>query len=914
MCPLSPAQLSFDSIKTSESTEEPSRDPALEDSQEVAGAAAMDAVYEDLAPMLKQYVDYKRKYPEHLLLFQVGDFYEVFFADSETVANALNIRLTSRDKSSDNPIPMCGVPIHALDNYLPKLLTAGYSCAIVSQVEAANKARKGMVRRELTRIVTPGVRYEGDGLEESESNYLCAALLAPRGSGAVCYVDVSCGRIRVVEVEGEGDLLEVVERVRPSELIIPSTRNRLRVPTHERWIRSMRKHVKENESHSVKRPFEEAPASEVSKKLSALIAGEPDLDELVQRISPEARSALGALLGYIEEVSSAGLPVFASCEVEENNASVLVDAATRRSLELFEARMDGSRASSLLYHINMTKTSMGVRLLREWLQSPSSQRSVIEERHEAVAELFSTEACGDIRKVLVGVRDIERVLSRITTGRASPRDLRLLCDSLSELPEIKRILSACESRLLSECAAEFDDLSDIFSRLSAALVEDPPAKISEGGIFRERYNDQLDELRMMASDSKTLLANLEHSERKRLGLSSGLKVKYNNVFGYFIEVTKANIDKVPEHYERKQTLTNAERFVTEELKDLAVKILSARSRQFDIERELFGELRTFAAAQAGRIQRTAQLLSRLDVISSFAELARVKNYVRPELRDEPITKIVRGRHPVVEGVIGAHNFVPNDLALDTAENRFAVLTGPNMGGKSTYLRQAGIIQLLAQIGSFVPAESAVLGVVDRIFTRIGSGDDISRGESTFMVEMREMTTIVNRATEKSLVLIDEIGRGTATTDGLAIARSIAEWLHSEVGCRTIFATHFHELTDLECQFEGAFCISVGIIEREAEVIFTHRIERGAADRSYGIEVARLAGLPGELLVRASRLLEEAQSGEAAASPQKLAPRAVVPPAYAQLAEEVRMCNLNNMTPLDAMNNLARLKQIAEDPK
>ncbi|MCB0344970.1 MAG: DNA mismatch repair protein MutS [Bdellovibrionales bacterium] len=914
MPPLSPAQLSFDSIQPAPAPPEiESPEPGSEPVFDIHGR------YDDLAPMLKQYVDYKRKYPEHLLLFQVGDFYEVFFSDSVTVAAALNIRLTSRDKTSDNPIPMCGVPIHALDNYLPKLLTAGYSCAIVSQVEAASKSRKGMVRRELTRIVTPGVRYEGDGLEESESNYLCAAVLAPRGSGAVCYVDVSCGRIRIAEVESENDLLEVVERVSPSELIIPSTRNRLRVPAHERWIRALKKQIKDNEAHVVKRPFDEAGIGDASKKLGPVATSGGSAKDLIQRISPEARSALSALMDYIEEVSSGTMPVFASCEVEQNAASVLVDAATRRSLELFEARMDGSRASSLLYHINMTKTSMGVRLLREWMQSPSCERSVIEARHAAVSELVSTEACSAIRNVLVGVRDVERVLSRITTGRASPRDLRLLSDSLAELPQVRQILSECSSELLSGFSREFDDLQDVYRKLSAALVDDPPVKISEGGIFREGYHEQLDELRLLASDTKTLLANLEHAERRRLGVSSGLKVKYNNVFGYFIEVTNSNIDKVPAHYERKQTLANAERFVTDELKELAVKILSARSRQFDIERELFSELRSFAAGQASRIQKTAQLLSQLDVISSFAELARVRNYVRPEFCDEPLTEIVRGRHPVVEGVIGAHNFVPNDLRLDTAENRFAVLTGPNMGGKSTYLRQAGIIQLLAQIGSFVPAESAMLGVVDRIFTRIGSGDDISRGESTFMVEMREMTTIVNRATRKSLVLIDEIGRGTATTDGLAIARAIAEWLHSEVGCRTIFATHFHELTDLEEQFEGAFCISVGVIEREeeGEVIFTHRIEKGAADRSYGIEVARLAGLPLELLDRASKLLDKTQTLAAAPASKKgsRSEKAVDRgPDYRRLAEEIRMCNLNNMTPLEALNSLAKLKELAEDSK
>lgn len=873
----------------------------------------MDERYDDLAPMLKQYVDYKRRYPEHLLLFQVGDFYEVFFADAPTVSAALNIRLTSRDKSSDNPIPMCGVPLHAIDNYLPKLLTAGYSCALVSQVEEANASRKGMVRRELTRIVTPGVRYEGDGLEEASSNYLAAAVLAPRGSGAVCFVDVSCGRVRIAEVEGEADLLEVIDRVQPSELIIPSTRNRLRVAGHEGWVRAAKKHVRENESHVVKRPFAEVSPDKTAAELARFMPQCKGLAQLAQRATPEARSALQALLDYIEEVSSGTAPVFASCEIEENSACVLLDAATRRSLELFEARIDGSRASSLLYHIDATKTSMGARLLREWIQAPSSDRRVIEARHDAVEELISCGAGETIRSALVGVRDIERVLSRITTGRANPRDLRLLADSLAELPALKLALESCRSPLLASCAAEFDDLEDLCRALSEALVEDPPAKVSEGGIFRRGYHVELDELRDLASDSKSLLASLEHSEKKRLGLSSGLKVKYNSVFGYFIEVTKANAGKVPERYERKQTLTNAERFVTEELKELAVKILSARSRQFDIERALFGELREFIAQHAARIQATAQLVSRLDVLCCFAHLARAKNYVRPELTDQPVAKIVRGRHPVVEGVIGAHNFVPNDLLLDTEQHRFAVLTGPNMGGKSTFLRQAGIIQLLAQVGSFVPAESALLGVVDRIFTRIGSGDDISRGESTFMVEMREVATIATRATPRSLVLIDEVGRGTATTDGLAIARAIAEWLHNKVGCRTIFATHFHELTDLEQHHQGVFCISVGVIEREdeREVLFTHRIEPGAADRSYGIEVARLAGLPDELLSRAARLLEQGGNPASNLGAPLAAPAPRRNPGLQRLAEEIRLCNVDNMTPLEALNSLARLKGLAE---
>ncbi len=882
----------------------------------------------EMAPMLRQYLELKQQYPEHMLLFQVGDFYEVFFDDAKIVSQALSIRLTSRNKDAANPVSMCGVPIHALDNYLPRLLQHGLSCVLVSQVEEPERSGKGAkaVKREVTRIVTPGVRYAGDGLDEKDFNFLAGALLGSRGEGAVAFVDVSTGHMRLQEVQSGEELLETVERIRPVELILPLTLYGTPVDKSAKWYRELKRFAEERGCHLVMRPFEKSDRSRLTERLGERLTAPEAARKLgiqVEGLSLEALSVLLGTLNYVDEISFGDLPKFSDFRVEGQAKTVFIDAATCRNLELTHARIDGEKRNSLVHHIDYTKTAMGSRLLVSWLLAPSSDLLEITDRHDAVDDLrLKTTVLEGFRTELQGVRDLERIITRITSGRAVPRDLGMLLDSIKPLKKVKELLGGLESKLLQNLNTQFNELSEIRELLERALGEDLPSKFNEGGIFRAGYHQEIDRLKNIRHEGRGFLAALEEKERERTGITS-LKVKFNSVFGYFIEVTKTHLAKIPSHFERKQTLVNAERFVTEELKSFELEILSAKARQIELEKELFLELRAQVGAEAARIQATSQQLSVLDVLCAFSHLALQHNFCRPELSSECRLEITSGRHPVVERVIGQYNFVPNDTRMDGTQRRFAVLTGPNMGGKSTYLRQVGLIQLLAQAGSFVPASSAKLGLVDRIFTRIGAADDLTRGDSTFMVEMREAGTILRRATQRSLVLIDEIGRGTATTDGLAIATAVAEWLHDRIKCLTVFATHFHELTGLPQDKAGAFCLSVGVVEKAKEIIFTHRIEERAASRSYGIEVARLAGLPEELLGRAEDVLREL-AGITLGMPHVPVPEVLSTEIHAkaakedpvqdsrlsELLEKITNCDLDKMTPLEALLELNELKELS----
>ena len=878
----------------------------------------------ELAPMMRHYLKLKEEHPQHLLLYQVGDFYEIFFEDAKIASAVLGIRLTARHKDQPDPVPMCGVPVHAVENYVPRLLKAGFSCVILSQVgDAQNK--KGMMAREISRIVTPGVRFEGDGLDETQFNYLAAVCLNTRQQGAVSYVDVSTGHLRLQPVETSEELVEVLRRIRPTEILLPGSLFTLPAERGERWLREAKRVAQDLNCRVVTRPFVDVTREELSVRLNDLLPpGDAALRSqalgMVQDLDREGLASLAVILDYVREVSFGHMPRLSHLSVEERTAAVFIDAATRRNLELTETRIDGQRKNSLLGHIDYTRTAMGSRLLADWLLSPSTNLEQIEARLDCVGELCAKgEALENLREKLCGIRDIDRLTSRITGNRATPRDFMALRESLESLPAIDKSLKGLDSPLFSALAQQFDALEDVAQRLISALVDDPPNKITEGGIFRDGYHAEIDRLRRIHTEGRHWLAALENRERQRTGIA-GLKVRFNNVFGYFIEVTKANLHKVPSDYERRQTLTNAERFITRELKDYEVSLLSAKARQIDLERELFLELREWLSAQSGRIQLTARLLAMLDVLSALSHLASKHNYCRPQLGDGLKMRVVGGRHPVVERVLGEHNFVANDVLLDGAERRFAVLTGPNMGGKSTYLRQVGLIQLLAQAGSYVPAQSAELGLVDRIFTRIGAADDLARGDSTFMVEMREAAAIVKKATSRSLVLIDEVGRGTATTDGLAIAEAIAEWLHDRIGCRTVFATHFHELTELARTKPGVFCLSVGVIERDLDIIFTHRIEEKAADRSYGIEVARLAGLPESLLQRAETLIEQGEArlpavndAEGMGRAERMGSRkggegSDIPQL---LIERIKDYHPNSMTPLQALHELIALKRLLD---
>lgn len=847
------------------SPEREARERQAERVIEVAMPAAEVPAPKELAPMLQQYVETKRQYPEHLLLFQVGDFYEVFFDDALKASEVLNIRLTSRNKDAPDAIPMCGVPIHALDNYLPKLLRAGISCVLVSQVEDG-RGKKGAVQREISRIITPGIRFEGDGLDERSYNFLLSIHFSSRGSGAVTFSDVSTGVLRIAEVEGADELLDMLQRVAPTEVLLPSLVDGIPLDRDESWARRVRAYAEETKIRISYRPFERVRRDALTSRLQGRLSG--GVPDFLERLSPDSLSCVSSLLDYVDDVSFGKAPAIAEFSFLEAGRGLVLDAATRRNLEITETRIDGDRRNSLIGRIDTTRTAMGARQLGEWVLSPSTNREEIEARHSAVEELISrTEALEAFREILLGVRDIDRLISRVTTNRAVPADLGGLRDSLRSLPRFQSTLAACGATFLADLAKQFDPLIDIWERLDEMLVEQPPIKLLDGGIIREGIHSELDRLKKLGSDGHSWLVELEQRERQATGISV-LKVKYNNVFGYFIEVTKNHLERIPAHYERRQTLVNAERFVTRELKEFEQEVLSAKSRQIDLERELFAELRSWIADRVPRIQRTARVLSTIDVLCSFAHTARRNVFVRPKIRDDGAMLISGGRHPVVEQVLGQQNFIPNDVTLDLQTRRFAVLSGPNMGGKSTYLRQVGLIQLLAQAGSFVPAASAEISIVDRIFTRIGASDDLARGDSTFMMEMREAAIIAKKATKDSLVLVDELGRGTATTDGLAIARAIAEWLHDVIGCKSLFATHFHELNTLGENRDGVFCLSVGVVEEGDEIRFTHRIDECAAHRSFGLEVAQLAGLPPRLLSRAREVfitLNEHSSHALAAS-------------------------------------------------
>jgi DNA mismatch repair protein MutS len=895
------------------------------DSQSSVGEKAGPTTFADeavsprvLAPMLQQYQELKKKYVDYLLLFQVGDFFEVFFDDARLVSDVLNIRLTSRDKNATDPIPMCGVPIHAIESYLPKLIEAGYRVVFYSQVEESSPNKKGMVRREVSRIVTPGVRLEGEGLDQKQTNYL-AALIFHAGVGGLGYVDVSTGHLRLREFETIDELTEAVEQIAPAELILPLTIFGRPVDKSSSWIREIKAVASRLGTELLYRPFDKVAHSIMQSRLQNRLS-EPGTVRLLDDVAPENLTTLEALLSYVDEVSFGRPPQLSTFGREIADTTLVLDGSTRRNLELLETRLHGERKHSLLGHIDKTRSAMGGRLLREWVLQPSRSLATITARHDAVSSLVERQSTlQGIRFLLLSVRDLDRIVSRITALRATPRDLSALAESLSILPKIRSALSELDGELLRHLLDECDPLDDVRALLVEALVAEPPTKLNDGGVFRDGFDQGLDELRALERDGAKLLSALEAREREDSGISS-LKIRYTNVFGYFIEVSRSNASKVPPRFERRQTLANAERYVTAELKELEGKLLSSRSRQIELEKELFIELRRKITEQSARIHKVARVLAMVDVLGSFADCASENNYARPSMVAEGALRIQRGRHPVVERVIGEQNFVPNDTSLDPESRRFAILTGPNMGGKSTYLRQVALIQILAQAGSFVPADQAELPIVDRIFTRIGASDDLSRGDSTFMVEMREASTILRKATARSLVLIDEIGRGTATADGLALALAISEWLHSETRCKTIFATHFHQLTELPERQPGMFSLSVGILERSGEIEFTHRIEECPAARSYGIEVARLAGLPSRLLARAEEILsaEESVAG-ALPSPTRAAPpriehRSPELERRDAMLEQLEALDCNSLTPLDALVYLTRIQSRLRDMK
>jgi DNA mismatch repair protein MutS len=897
---------------------------------------------EPSTPLMRQYAAVKKDHPTALLFFRLGDFYELFFDDAVVASKELQITLTSRNKEKGIAIPMCGVPYHAAEGYIGKLIRKGFKVAICEQVEDPRVAKK-LVRREVTRVVTPGTAADSS-LGSDENNFLAAIAQVGDRVGFAA-LDLSTGEFRATEFSGEGALRRVqeeLEQLRPKELLYGSA-----APLFESTGAA------KESLPSFARPDPSASSGQAPSELRAGSRGrlsphgstctDTPLDDWI--FSPDhaiplvenhfgvlslegfglagrtaAASAAGAILYYVRSTQRGSLDHVDRIGWYERQNCLVLDVVTVRNLELIEPLFAGTDAGvTLLRSIDAAVTPMGKRLLRAWLLRPSLDLSEISARLDAVeAGVKNIVAREELRRALDGVLDLERLLSRVTLETANPRDVLALAASLGKIPAIKAALGRLAAERLSALQAALDELSDLRGLIEATIVPEPPLTFADGGVIAAGIDHDLDELRELSRNSKQVLAQIEQRERGRTGISS-LKVKFNSIFGYYIEISKPNLHLAPQDYERKQTLVNAERFTTPELKEYEAKILDAQEKIVEIERRLFTQLRTAIAAEAKRIRQTALALAEVDVLASMAHIAALRNYCRPQfVEDGGELEIVEGRHPVIEQqemAGGSERFVPNDLYLNGGTHNILLLTGPNMGGKSTYLRQTALIVILAQMGSFVPARSARLSVVDRVFTRIGASDNLARGRSTFMVEMTETAAILHTATARSLILLDEVGRGTSTYDGLAIAWAAVEYLHARVRAKTLFATHYFELTELAEQLAGVKNYHVSVKETGSGIAFLRKVEPGAADRSYGIEVAKLAGLPHEVVVRAREVLVEHEFAEAQAtahlSPGANPPAAqltIFTPLSQPVLDRLREVDLNRLTPLEALNLLAELKK------
>jgi len=898
------------------------------------------------SPMMQQYHQARAACGDAILLFRMGDFYELFFDDAKTAARVLGLTLTSRDKGAD-PIPMAGFPHHQLDGYLSKLISAGYRAAVCEQVEDPKQA-KGLVKREVTRVVSPGTVTDDALLDPRESNFLAA--IAPDGKPrageaetvGLAWVDLSTGLFQAATVPPAA-LRDELARLAPAECLVSeeapppaeSLTDRAMITARPAWA------------------FNEATARE--KLLEHFSAATLEGFGFDDQSDAAAIRAAGAVLDYLQETQKASLDHIDRISPYRAGDSLEIDESTRRSLELTRSLREGGRQGTLLAVLDRAVTAMGSRTLGGWLAAPLTDIEQIDARLNAVAELVEhTALCDDLRDALAEVYDLERLLARVTTGRASPRDLSFVARTLRALPKLKAKLTARKAALLRDLEDQLDLCVEIRSQLDAALVDDCPLSATEGGVIRPGYRKQLDELRGLAAGGKQWIAEYQAGEVERLDIPS-LKVGYNKVFGYYLEVTHAHRDKVPENYIRKQTLKNAERYVTPELKEYEEKVVAADDKARTLEYDLFVELRAATQAESRRLRATASVLARLDALAALAALARQRGYCRPQIVAEPILEIDDGRHPALDVLLAEGEFVPNDTRIgrgrpaesaakpgggsaigdaddgapaEASDAEHAeppdhgvvhLITGPNMAGKSTYIRQVALITVMAQMGSFVPARRATIGVADRVFARVGASDELARGQSTFMVEMTETARILNNATERSLVILDEIGRGTSTYDGVSLAWAIVEHLHDAIGCRTLFATHYHELTDLAGSLAGVRNLNVAVREWQDDVVFLHKITPGSADKSYGIHVARLAGVPRPVNERAKQILAQLESehldengrpkiARKAKRPQRDVQLTLFAPVEHPLLDELRQTDVDSLRPLDALALLDRWRE------
>ncbi len=872
----------------------------------------------ELTPMMQQYIKIKEEYKDCILFYRLGDFYEMFFEDALTASKELDITLTGKNCGLEERAPMCGVPFHSVDGYLNRLVKKGYKVAICEQMEEPSASR-GIVKREVVRIATPGTNLDLHALDETKNNYImCVVYIADRFGMSVA--DVTTGDYFVTEIDSSGRLFDEIYKFMPSELIcneafymsgmdIDDLKNRLGVTIYslDSWY------------------FDDAVCTRTLKehfKVSVMEGlGISDYDCGV--------IASGALLIYLKETQKTSLSHMSRLTPYAAGKYMLLDSSTRRNLELCETLREKQKRGSLLWVLDKTKTAMGARNLRKWIEQPLIHREEIENRLDAVEELKENAISREeIREYLAPVYDLERLVSRITYQTANPRDMISFQSSLSMLPHIKYILREMKSSLLKEMYEELDTLEDLCELVQKAIREEPPIAMRDGGIIKDGYNEEVDKLRMAKSNGKEWLAKLEDTEREKTGIKN-LRIKYNKVFGYYLEVTNSFKNMVPDYYTRKQTLANAERYIIPELKELEDTILGAEDRLFALEYELYCEVRSRVAKEVVRIQKTAGAVAQIDTFASLALVAEQNNYVRPKLNEKGIIDIKDGRHPVVEKMIPNDMFISNDTYLNDKKNRISIITGPNMAGKSTYMRQTALIVLMAQTGSFVPAGNADIGLVDRIFTRVGASDDLASGQSTFMVEMTEVANILRNATSKSLLILDEIGRGTSTFDGLSIAWAVIEHISDSklLGAKTLFATHYHELTELEGKIENVNNYCIAVKEKGDDIIFLRKIVKGGADKSYGIQVARLAGVPDTVISRAKEIVEELVHTDITSRIKDIAVQGHVPKLktkkydevdLAQMTlfdtvkdddvlEEIKSLDVSNLTPIDALNTLYQLQ-------
>ena len=863
---------------------------------------------ESTTPMMKQYLDVKDEYDDYIVLYRLGDFYECFFEDAVTVSKELELTLTARDCGNGKRAAMCGVPYHKLDLYLGRLAERGFKVAICEQTEDP-KAAEGLVKREVVRVVTPGTITDSTILNESQNNYLVGICMAKESIG-LAFVDVSTGEISATNLVGDDRLARAKSEIgayQPAEAIINKAGDdyiELSVFMRERFGTII--------TDNAKRLYEYDKCRDNVNRAFGDDAGKLNTPELIV--------AVGVVLSYIEETQKIANAHTKEIRVYSKEEYLELDLNTRRNLELVESMRNKEKRGSLLWVLDKTKTSMGARLLRTWILRPLIDPVAIGNRQNAVSEILKNQRAADeLAELLSGVLDLERLVARAIYGSANAKDLRAICNSILVLPEIKSIISSFGGNAFNNIIKNLDTLDDISEILDRAIDDNPPFQVREGGIIKDGYDADVDYYRSILTNGENIMRSIEEREREATGIKT-LKVSKNSVFGYFIEVTKSFVNEVPDRFIRKQTLTNCERYITEELKNMETEIFNAGDRLVTVEYNIFQSLRQLIADNGERIRKTASLISEIDVYRAFADVAKKNSYSCPDVDLSTDIIIKDGRHPIVEKFVRDSYFVPNDTTLDLSSNKVMIITGPNMAGKSTYMRQVAIITLMAQIGSFVPARSAKIGIVDKIFTRVGASDDLASGQSTFMLEMNEVAAILKNATKRSLIIYDEVGRGTSTFDGMSIARAVVEYTYSKkIGAKTLFATHYHELIDMEDKFPGIVNYNIAAKKRGDSITFLRKIVRGGTDDSYGIEVAKLAGVPSEVVKRAKEILSDIESGTSKTVVIKKTEEpvfdifsSVTASKDSEVADKLRATDLNTLTPIEAMNLLFELKAILKD--